>query len=349
MRTIEILIVIIVASAPALAVGVGSGVGIIMETERFAPMVWMCDDRIVYDDSIQPGRVTTEVLVERVQNYAFEGEQIHWLVLVMDKNGIEKITDVHATIGPRQGTGNRIKAGCKRTAGSTILSSCDARILQQKLTAFDIKTMGYYDCLFTVTRPESMQGEYWITVEAEDNTGLRAIMKESEYWFLNPQIALTIDGTINFGVVRPGAVSYSDTLLVGNDCEIGSGVLMDMFISGTDFYDSFASSARCPYTNQLSLNNIRYFATSGAYSTKKADPAKACVDSEGYSKINHGTKLSQAKEIIGCRNYNVGTTYQQGNVLNPGSRMSVTFKLELPIPCSGDFSNGNIYIWGEAV
>jgi hypothetical protein len=55
---------------------------------------------------------------------------------------------------------------------------------------------------------------------------------------------LTCDFT--FEDVRPGTSSYSSTLLVANDADEGSGVMMDMFISGTDFYDSSSSGAKCP-------------------------------------------------------------------------------------------------------
>ncbi|HLC78193.1 MAG TPA: hypothetical protein VJH92_03655, partial [Candidatus Nanoarchaeia archaeon] len=61
-------------------VSIGSGVGVDIETEDFAPLVWMCGERIVYDDATEPGRISDDgqFLVERMNNYAFEGEQIHW-------------------------------------------------------------------------------------------------------------------------------------------------------------------------------------------------------------------------------------------------------------------------------
>ena len=40
-----------------LAVSVGSGVTPSIITEDFPPLVWMCDSRIVYDDSTEPGRL----------------------------------------------------------------------------------------------------------------------------------------------------------------------------------------------------------------------------------------------------------------------------------------------------
>jgi len=250
-----------------MAVSVGTGIGIDVTTEEFPPMIWQCDNRIVVEDCVEEGRDTdcTNKLVERIENYAFEGEQIGWRVLVLDKNKIEEVQDVVATIGDVQGVGNDIEVECQRVTGSvrgttvpngTLLASCNARILEEQLLNFDDNTMAYYDCLFTVETPESMYGEYFLTVEAIGVDG-EATMDENEYWFLNPIIALTVDGDVSFEDVRPGTVSYSSTILVGNDADQGSGVLMDMFISGTDFYDPVDSGARCPDTNQLQLSDSR--------------------------------------------------------------------------------------------
>jgi hypothetical protein len=332
----------------AFATSVGSGVGVNIQTEKFAPIVWMCDDRIVSDDNVQAGRTGTQSLVERIHNYAFEGESIHWNVLVMDKNGAQKVKDVFATIGSSQGEGNNIEANCVRTTGPTeIPSSCNARILEEQITTFDSKTMAYYECTLTVETPESMYGEYWVTVEADDLDGLTGTMDENEFWFFNPVIALSTDGTLSFDNVRPGTDSYSKTMLIGNDADAGSGVILDMFISGTDFYDSSSSGAVCPTTNKLVLDNFGYFATNGAYSTE--DDLRN--DGEGYVEIGYGDHWDKSmynkNEIIQAGLAPLG--YYAGNTLSPGSEMALTFKLNVPEPCNGDFDTGKIYFWGEAI
>jgi hypothetical protein len=236
--------------------------------------------------------------------------------------------------------------------------------------------MAYYDCTLTVETPASMHGEYFITVEATDGDGNQGTMAENEYWFLNPTIALSVDGALTFDDVMPGTDSYSDTLLVGNDAEAGSGVILDMFISGTDFYDPASSGARCPTTNQLALNGadgvynttddaFRYYVTNGAFISNNE------VDAEGYAAIPYSTDISGAKRIV---RYNgltstvvctvaraiairgaspsssvVEEDWNCGNALSPGSEMALTFKLKMPEPCVGDFSEGQIYFWGEAI
>ena len=357
MRTILTTIVLsllVLAVVPGVfAVSIGSGVTPVINTEKFAPLVWMCDHRLVTDDNTEPGRISDgdQKLVERINNYAFEGEKIHWKVLVMDKNGIDKVKDVFATVGSTQGADNNIEANCQRIGGSNgdnIESSCNAKILEEKLTKFDSSVMSYYDCTLTVETPASMAGEYWVTVEATDLDDLSGTMAENEFWFFNPTIALSIDGNLAFDSVRPGTDSYSKTILVGNDAQAGSGVMLDMFISGTDFYDSASSGAKCPTTNQLSLSAFRYFATSGAYSTSQ-DSRR---DSEGYVGIAYGIGFNNPDpfynnaEILQAQK--VGP-YYNANVLAPGAEMALTFKLSMPEPCNGDFDTGSINFWGEAI
>ena len=56
-----------------------------------------------------------------------------------------------------------------------------------------------------------------------------------------------------------------------------------------------------------------------------------------------------SKEIIGTENFSPSIVSSIGNELTPGSDMALTFKLNLPEPCNGDFNTGQIYFWGEAV
>ena len=200
-RLLTLILVIALALPAALAVDVGTGIGVDITPEEFEPLIWMCDHRIVTDDNVEWGRVSNpgDRLIERQNNYAFEGEQIAWDVLVMDKNGIDKVSDVFVTVGGSQGSGNDIEANCDRTGWrpeGSIPSSCNARILEEQITEFDSDVMAFYECLFTVETPESMYGEYWVTIEAIDLDGLSGIMAENEYWFLNPVIALSVLGDL---------------------------------------------------------------------------------------------------------------------------------------------------------
>ena len=348
-----IMAIMVCAVIPAvIANDTGTDITPDVTTEDFAPIVWMCDQRAVCDDRVEPGTTPGECLKEREQNYAFTGESIAWTVLVMDKNGINKVEDVYATVGSVQGEGNNIEVNCvpMSEGNNRVMESCNARILEEKIKEFNPLIMKYYRCTLTVETPESMYGEFWITVEATDLDGLQGTMDENEYWFLNPVIAISKDGSLAFEDVRPGTTAYSDTLLIGNDADDGSGVRLEMFVSGTDFYDSSSSGAMCPSSNVLALNNFRYYATNGYYSTANVGGVGPyAADAEGYMGIPSGDRITQAKEIIGTEMYSPSIVSSIGNVLTPGSELAVTFKLQLPEPCNGDFDSGSIYFWGEAI
>jgi len=338
-----------------------------VEVEDFVPLVWLCDNRIVYDDGTEPGRVSEDgtELIERINNYAFEGEQIQWQVLVMDKNGKEKISDVYATVGPTQGEGNDIEVNCVRLSNegenNKIDPSCNARILEEEIDEFNPVTMAYYLCTLTVETPESMYGKKWVTVEAEDFDGVLGTMDENEYWFLNPKISLDVTGNIEFEGLREGTSGYSKSLLISNDADMGSGVLLDMFISGTDFYDSANSEAMCPTTNQLALDSFRYYAVNGAYSTDDdqqvdvvlGDVINRNKDVEGYVNIDYGIGFNDPNPFYeNMEILQAGPSlgpYYGANVLAPGADIALIFRLDLPEPCNGDFDTGQIYFWGEAV
>ena len=74
------------------------------------------------------------------------------------------------------------------------------------------------------------------------------------------------------------------------------------------------------------------------------------ADAEGYVPIGYGDHFDSTfynnNEIMMAAP--VGP-YYLGNVLAPGAEMSLTFRLSLPEPCNGDFTDGQIYFWGEAI
>ncbi len=359
---------------------VGSGMGIVVPTENFKPRVFMYPDRFITHNNADGG----EQLYERVQNYAFEGEQIHWMVIVWDKNGDDKLLDVSVNLqadGQDPGMGD-IEANCDQMSDEAftnwddmidmyeffeqvdwpedVYGEFNVRELEE-YPEWNPETMNLYLCTLTVEpydMGDGMYGEYYVYVEAEDLDGLFGTFDENEYWFFNPVIALEVVGDgIIFGdednPVRPGSNAYSDTLLIRNAADYGSGVLLDMAISGTDFYDPASSGAKCPDSNILRLRNLAYYATNGNYETGNA-PWRVPVagGDEGYFSIPYETGNEDDRAPI-IENDGIillgGVPYQAGNVLSPGAEIAITFRLALPEPCNGDFSQGQIYFWGEAI
>src|SRR3989344_9405612 len=305
---------LVIASVPLVTgVSVGTGVGIDLETEDAAPWIWMnTGTRVANDGGLRAGRVLGAAgLPERRQNYAFEGEEVDWDVLIWDANGHDSVTNVDMTVGDTQGTGNDVEAAC--TLGAVLpggdtdgdgdvddddasdISAFNVRRGHQSLTNVpDGETAQWatYDCILTVETPASMQGSFFTNAEVMDVDGLSNVADENEYWFFNPVVALSIDGALDFGSVVPGKLSYSDTLLLGNDAEDGSGVMLDMFVSGTNFYDPASSSAKCPTTNELGLEQFRYFATNGAYSSASDERNTGSTGNDGLGENYVGIRLA---------------------------------------------------------
>ena len=401
----QIIIGIILFLLPVVyGVSVGTGVGVGITPGDANVDVWMnTNGRLVLDDGITPGRISAnnETLVERTNNYAFEGEKILWHVLVYHPNGLGAITSVDLTVGDIQGDGNPPEAACTLAtilaAGADINAFNVRRGLQDVsvVPADEVGLWFTYNCFLTVESPASMDGEMFVTVEATDNVDNVATADENEFWFFNPIVALSISGNntmsdlIDFGEVAPGELGYSNTVVVSNEAETGSGVTLDMFISGTDFTDSTSSGTLCPTSNLLALTNFRYFATNGAYSSASDSRNTGGVPlgngtaivvpdaigddlDENYVRLALGNQITSAREMIcdgvgtNARDlnlvatdgiadsvtqcgYNAVSTYSDGNQLTPGSDMVLKFRLDLPAPCVGDFDTGNFFFWGEAV
>ena len=94
-KLIILLTVFLLVASAAYAVSIGSAsvsVNASTANANNKPYVFLdTDTRLMV--STEPGRVE---LIQRHGNYAFEGEQIRWDVLVWDRNGVSDITSVSA-------------------------------------------------------------------------------------------------------------------------------------------------------------------------------------------------------------------------------------------------------------
>jgi hypothetical protein len=101
-----------------------------------------------------------------------------------------------------------------------------------------------------------------------------------------------------------------------------------------------------------------YYAASGGYTTRNDGRS----DREGYVGINYGIRFGDSPrhgDFYGAFNGDeegfeiiqgaLRCPYFLGNILSSGSEMALTFRLNLPEPCNGDFDDGGIYFWGEAI
>lgn len=329
------LALLILASLNAMAIGVGIsiGTGLNWTYSNSPPGIWIDPNTRIFDAK---GLIST-----RDNNYCFTGEYIEWDVLVRDANGKEDVSEVGVWL--EDDFQEKLEANCYSTGnvheGVTYTSGNPISWAHTGTGAvtYDTATDEFYTCRYTCEPAE--HGEYWVHAMAEDTGHSTTQVDEDEFWFINPTLALGLSGPINFGSLTPGQTGYSKTLYLKNNAESGSGVILRMFISGTDFYDPGSGiSARCPTSNVLSLSNIRYYSTVGSWSTGN-NPVSYNCDAEKYCPIPYETgNLASRRQIISGH-----------SDINQGAEMSLTFKLALPSPCMGSFTDGDIFFWGEVV
>lgn len=322
--------------------------------------------RQIIEDYSEPGAISVggEELVERIENYAFEGEQIHWEVLVWSDNGKESIDDVAVAV-EKLGVGDtEIESNCRmidRGEDDTNTGLPFEIYDGEELVFWNEDTMQWFNCTLTVETPISMHGEHKIIAYAVDTHGFVGLSEEFEQWFLNPVVSLGISGDIRFRSLRPGATEISEPVRITNNAESGSGVLLDMFIAGTDFYDLAHAGTMCPISNVLNLSNFKYYASNGAYNTCEhlgAEGLSATIDdadAQCYVGIPYyvdgaGDLGNNNFQRIIANTPSAFGVYSAGNVLSPGGDVILNFKLSLPEPCNAEsFNQGQIKFFGEAI
>lgn len=354
---------------------VGYDIDFNLEATPEYPQIVKCGNTTYLDDNTEPGRVSMggEPLVEREDyyiladgentstRYMFEGEQIHWNALVVERNGISKIDEVYVTIGSTKGPGNDVEVNCRHLSEEAInFDSCNVNQLNGNYTSFDSNIMKYYDCTFTVETSDSMYGQYWIVPEVMDVDGQRRVINESELFYLNPVISISINDTVRFNNLTIGKTSYSNEIEVKNNADAGSGVKLDMFISGTNFYTTNGADVGCsPEENRLNLSFFRYYAENGIYSTTndleigRIGGLAREKDSEGYVNMDYGFGFNNPNVFYdGFEMIQDGQNgaYYDGNEIGIGESVKIKFKLNVPADiCSSTFDAGEIYLWAEAI
>jgi len=357
--------------------GTGGTVGgnVDIENEMY---LFKCTNHVMTDDDIQPWRVSGDgiFLEERVGNYLFDGEKYTVDVLVYDKNKVDDVlVDLLLEVD------DDYEVNCHPITLATDIVPCNVRVDQETLDNADIDSeiMASFRC--TIEATSEMTGEGWLSVMAENqHTGTTAIYDEIVPLFLNPMVALSISDALDFGdEILPGRAYYSNTVITN---EGDGGVPLDLFITGSDWESTGTTVSECQdldYTgdeiagqlvNHIPLGAFTYFAQKGAYSswdelvTGLVDIAPFYdatvireIDAEGYMNIhkllNSGFEeaMFDEAEILQAGGPVVGALGYKANVIYPDETgMGMTFKLEMPVPCYGNYDGSDaVQIWGEAI
>lgn len=355
-------------AGPHIGSGFDSGINLDASINpNNAMSVWKCGTTFDFGEN-------SDSMYDRQGDYLFEGEKIIFDTIAIVPSGIKDnsnqyITKAYVTIGSSSQLGNTIVAECSPyTDSKPIPQECGVVIDNRVITEFDSNTMVYYTCTMTAQGLSAMQGEKYISVEAWNIAdGNKIKIQNDENFYLNPAISLRVEGVqngIEFNNLEAGETSYSDTITVTNTINPEAGVILNLFLSGTDFKDMIVDNtgtrpnlnARCPELNVLSLDRFRYYAINGAYQTID-DPRQK--DSEGYLNIGYGAfgpGLYGRNELIQLGQFPEDPEdplyegkYYHGSTLTPNSQAYITYKVNLPNPCSGNFDDGQMYIWAEAI
>lgn len=377
MKKLLAILVALVAIMPAVLAWGGSGtIDGTIGVEDFPIQIWQCGERVVQDEDVQPWRLSGDgdMLAERNNNYIFEGETYSVDVLVMDKNKIdESVVDI--TLTSVNDPLDVFNLNC--VEADVTFDNCNARIGEEDIESFDENTMQGYTCYIEIADSSIMYGEYILDVQAVDSDGTQTgTLDETSIWFVNPRVTLGINGDLDFAgqEIRPGTSSY-DNVQVVNNAE--GGVILDMFIVGSDWHSADPAQARCMQVdgagvatgdllNVLPLGAFRYYVENGAYSSRDdlvtdngdydATVVRALdTEGEGYLNIQRNLdggfveSMFDEAEILQASAIPTGGYY--ANLLYPGSTgMTLTFRLNLPEPCYGTFDGTeSMLIWGEAV
>lgn len=340
--------------------------------ENSSPYVFSCGKRIIFDDATEPGRISEdgEEMIERKYQSLFEGEQIKWDVLAVDLDGIADIyidpnnmeqhhALVFGTVGENPGIGNEIEVDCREKLSNDEYEpeECNAIIENYELTEFNPEIMKYFECILTIETPESMYGKNYISIEAHDKAGNIGKAKEDELYFLNPVIGINVNDSIIFDNLYSGEASYSNELLISNGADVGSGVILDMFITGTNFYSSNENDY-CPDKQVLYIDQFSYFAKKGEHTTledleiDRVGGIQRKKDNEGYVNMEYGVGFNNPIPFYNNAEIIQGDKdgeYYLANELGPNDTINIKFKIDVPKMCKGIFESGEIYFWGEAI
>ncbi|MFH1053826.1 MAG: hypothetical protein V1740_05415 [Candidatus Woesearchaeota archaeon] len=305
------------------------------------------------------------------QNYVFEGETLAYYVAVYDQNGASDIDDVTLLVGG-VGVGACAPRDLETEAPGATLALrrvylTDHFGLDPALTSTTTSNYAFYACTLIVQSNVQMSNETGVTVQVTDGdanactNGANVINSTwSDQINFNPTLSVTfIGGSVDFGEANAGSTAVSNTVYVINDAAAGSGVVMDMYIASDNyFYDSTNPGAICGLGNGIPYYAFKYYATKGSLDSGDNDntengigtdvndtniPGDICAaDDDEFTYVP-----SQTGDIDDmCRIIN---HVEGGSFLTQGSEMSMTFKLEVPTPCSGTFDTGEFHLVGRIV
>ena len=291
-------------------------------------------------------------------SYAFAGELLMYYIYVGDEDGKTNIEDVTLT---KDGVAIGNCAVVDDAVDPlTDLSSFSCN--PNDLTGLDSDDGNIYACIVTVQ--SGWNGDAELSVKATDEEGNIGLLSSSDLLTFNPDLSVTLTGSVSFGTVEEGDSVTSNTVFLNN---VGSdGVVMDMYIGSDDYFtDSSTGTALCVNENGGAATNGIHYTQFSYYATKGSlDSGANNADHEGLG-AGDGTSDFNPGEICNANDdeYTPLTSYsgdieddcriinhlEQGSFLTQGQSMSLTFQLDVPAVCEGSFTDGKFHFTGRVV
>jgi hypothetical protein len=339
------ILIAVAYTQPVLAgeTGIGAGPG------NSPPQVYLlkktfdiCNDDSIPGGSVPPsGQQTgcTDFMGElRANEYAFTGEQIAELVAVRDLNGaIDIITAYLQVDGVSVVKCNDVGPVTEWFGHEIDYSQIPAKGVAPQ--GYDPRYDRIYECILTVT-PNMDGAPSEVYVVATDEAGDEGTSPLQE-WYFNPAIIIdvfTSDGNpVSFDTGTAGQTVYStNTLKIYNDAE--GGVDLAVWIAGTDL-TSPDVAAKCPTSNVLDVDKYLEY------------------------RCKIGTKFNNEWNYVPNPNdkepcYCAWGPCQGAKPLTPNTLPSILanqhtaecwFRLTYPVPCVGEFTDGQILIFARAI
>jgi hypothetical protein len=306
-----ILFLMLSLSVMAANVQVGLVSGDIYSTPNIAPTASM---KLTSGTVNVPGRTGL---------YAFQGELLHWDVLVADQNGKSDIATV--------------MLGTASCSPGTQLSSGVSLSAYGVSGTFNTNNMVIYSCDYSVG---TTHGSTSFQIIATDKGALTGTTR-SDVWMLNPIVSVSVDTGLSFGPLSPGQQG-AKTLKFTNS---GEAPVILSVSADQNFYDPTPSGGMCPTSNALATQGDGTGFSTGFWYTTQSGSITT-----GNKRIPYGNTFAQSDPILSSSVSPSWKDTTTGNVnLAPSASMTATFHLGLPNPCSGHFTSGQIYLWGSIV
>jgi hypothetical protein len=282
------------------------------------------------------------------RSYAFEGEQVHFEVAVMDMDGINSdCVQVYVTLDNGY---DPIEAAC-------VLVGMEDWTDPHTQAVFE-DVIGHFACIYTVEPAESgTVGEYWISVRAVDGCGAGCMDQSPGVisLYLNPAVSLTISAQDQFGFmydangnalasVVAGQTVYSPYFTVENSAEPSTGLYMLLQLYGTDMWDYDSSGALCPTSNVLDIRNVEYKASHLNVQQPWTVIPRNLANKFFVFNDGNTDKLSTPVKEVPSLSSNV-----MGNFLGVGDDVTMRLRLNIPTPCKGNFDDGGQIVFAGQV